>query len=369
MPTTPPPLKFDHKKGFEIETEHKNAIRELHGFGEKSTEQLMERYKLGKSTIHRVLGYDTTKRARPTRTGRPPKLSDARMNEVIEYCSEKWENRILDYDAVIRELGLECAASTLQKRLHQKGYYRCVACQKPYLTAAQVIGRLLWAITHIFWTKEWLKVLWSDEVTFLVGGRSAKERVTRKRGERTHPTCIQHQFHRGGTIPVNAWGAIGYGYKSPLLFIHGSGKKGAFTQKDYLAQVLAPHIQPILEAFAAITHLLRPSAEPLFMEDGNAAHGHKSTRNCCAQFRTKHGIILMPHPSTSPDMNPIEKCWRRIKQALHRRRHQPTTAAEMEAMVLEEWDRIPQDWINELVLKQEHWVQVLMERHGWSTPN
>jgi len=35
---TPPPRKFDHKKGFEIETEHKNAIRELYGFGEKLTE-------------------------------------------------------------------------------------------------------------------------------------------------------------------------------------------------------------------------------------------------------------------------------------------------------------------------------------------
>jgi hypothetical protein len=178
-------------------------------------------------------------------------------------------------------------------------------------------------------------VLWSDEVTFLVGGRSAKEKVTRKRGERTHPTCIQHQFHRSGTIPVNAWGAIGYGYKSPLLFIHRSGKSGAFTQKDYLAQVLS-RLPPILEAFASVTHLLRPSAEPLFMEDGNSAHGHKSKTNCCARYRTAHGIILMPYPSTSPDMNPIEKCWRRIKQALHRRRHQPTTAAEMEIAVLEE---------------------------------
>ena len=216
---------------------------------------------------------------------------------------------------------------------------------------------------------EWLKVLWSDEVTFLVGGRTVKRRVTRKKGERTHPTCIQHQFHRGHTTPVHAWGAIGYGYKSPLIFLHGSGKTGAFTQKDYLAQVLETQLTPILEAFAAITHQLRPVAEPLFMEDGNSAHGHKSTRNCCAKWRTAHGIILMPHPSTSPDMNPIEKCWRRIKQALHRRRKQPTTEAEMEAMVQEEWDRIPQEWINQLILKQEHWVHVLMERHGWSTPN
>ncbi len=124
-----------------------------------------------------------------------------------------------------------------------------------------------------------------------------------------------------------------------------------------------------MNAFAAVTHLLRPITEPLFMEDGNSAHGHKSTRNYGAQWRTKHGIILMPHPSTSPDMNPIEKCWRRIKQALHRRKHQLTNEAEIEAAVLEEWAAIPQEWINELVLKQERWVQVLMDRHGWSTPN
>jgi hypothetical protein len=121
-----------------------------------------------------------------------------------------------------------------------------------------------------------------------------------------------------------------------LLFIYGSSKKGAFTQKDYLTQVLETHLTPILEAFTAITHLLRPAAEPLFIEDGNSAYGHKSITNYCQRFRIKHGTILMPHPSTSPNMNPIEKCWRRIKQALYRRRKQPQTEAEMEEMVREE---------------------------------
>jgi transposase len=77
----------------------------------------------------------------------------------------------------------------------------------------------------------------------------------------------------------------------------------------------------------------------------------------------------MPYPSISPDINPIEKCWRRIKQALYRRRRQPTTEAEMEAMVLEKWARILQEWINSLVLKQEYWIYILIERRGWSTPN
>ena len=77
----------------------------------------------------------------------------------------------------------------------------------------------------------------------------------------------------------------------------------------------------------------------------------------------------MPHPSTSLDINPIEKCWRYIKQSLHRRPHQLTTVAEMRQAVREEWDAIPQDWINQLILKQEHWVNALMKRHGLSTPN
>ena len=45
-------------------------------------------------------------------------------------------------------------------------------------------------------------------------------------------------MHCRHTTPVHAFGAIGYSYKSPLLFVKGTGKNGAFTQKNYLEQVL-----------------------------------------------------------------------------------------------------------------------------------
>jgi transposase len=79
------------------------------------------------------------------------------------------------------------------------------------------------------------------------------------------------------------------------------------------------------------------------MEDGNLAHSYKSIRNCCARWRTIDGIIFMPHPSTSLDMNPIEKCWRWIKQRLHRLPHQPTNEAEMQAAVTKLWEEIPHE--------------------------
>ncbi len=127
-------------------------------------------------------------------------------------------------------------------------------------------------------------------------------------------------MHRGQTTPVHFFGAIGYGYKSSLV-----KQNRAFKETDYLAQVLEPWIQSFLEAFSAVCGIA------LFMEDGNSARGHQSLRNPCARWRASKGIVLFPHPAVSPDMNPIEKCWRRIKQALHRRQIQPTTE---EAMVI-----------------------------------
>ena len=190
MPPTTPPPQFDHSKGYEILTKDKEAIRQLHWQAKMPAWKIASNYKLQEREIYKILAYPAPERVRPSRKGRPQRLLDRRVDEIIKYCSEKWENRVLDYATLCKEMNLTCVPSTLQKRLHQRGYYRCTAYQKPYLTALQVIRRLLWAITHIFWHEEWLKVLWSDKVTFLVGGRTCKEKITRNKKERFHPTCI-----------------------------------------------------------------------------------------------------------------------------------------------------------------------------------
>jgi hypothetical protein len=82
--------------------------------------------------------------------------------------------------------------------MHQRGYYRCVGCQKPYVTQRQIHDRFFGALKIYLLAFEWFK---SFGLSFLIG---AKERVTRKRGERFHETCIQHQLHRGYEASVNA---------------------------------------------------------------------------------------------------------------------------------------------------------------------
>ena len=72
---TLPNLIPDHQLGFEIRTKHKEAIRQLHFLAHWGTSALAKVYKTGRSTIIRILKYDTPERARLTRTGRPRFLS------------------------------------------------------------------------------------------------------------------------------------------------------------------------------------------------------------------------------------------------------------------------------------------------------
>ena len=108
---------------------------------------------------------------------------------------------------------------------------------------------------------------------------------------------------------------------------------------------------------------------PTFMEDSNPAHGHKSITNPCAVYQEKHGIQVLNHPSASSDLNPIEKCWRAMKQSLYRRKIQPTNEIDMANAIIEEWNVLDQEWINGLITKQKHWIWEVVACRGWITPN
>jgi len=92
------------------------------------------------------------------------------------------------------------------------------------------------------------------------------------------------------------WGAIGWNYKSPLVFMEKlPGCKG-ICSKAYLQQVLQPVVFPLFDELGP---------EYIFMEDGSKVHAG-STR----LPRLQHGIRRFSWPPFSPDLNPIEKAWR-----------------------------------------------------------
>ena len=77
-----------------------------------------------------------------------------------------------------------------------------------------------------------------------------------------------------------------------------------------------------------------------------------------------HGIQLLDHPGISPDMNPTEKVWRQMRRCLLARIYQPSNTREMEQAMQEEWEAVPQEYINAEILKQKDWVRMLIKARG-----
>jgi hypothetical protein len=94
-PNTPP--MPEHVLGDEILTKHKEAIRQLYKQAKFMPSHLAVLYHVGESSINRVLRYDAPERARPTRTGPVYKLNDTLVNWIIEYLSETYRQRTINW--------------------------------------------------------------------------------------------------------------------------------------------------------------------------------------------------------------------------------------------------------------------------------
>jgi hypothetical protein len=120
-----------------------------------------------------------------------------------------------------------------------------------------------------------------------------------------------------GRVTVIIWEAIGWDYKSELVFIEKLPKRKGIYSKAYLQQVLEPVIFLLFDQL---------SLEYIFIEDGSKVH----TGNACLP-RLQHNIRGFYWPPSLPDLNPIEKVWRWIKEELKKLLYMPKSRKDLKA--------------------------------------
>ena len=84
--------------------------------------------------------------------------------------------------------------------------------------------------------------MWSDECSFDMSRGITKWVICTKR-KHYHSACCKSVF-KSNLISIPIWGAIGYNWKSPLVFLEGHGKRGRITMEDYKTQVLEAVVGP-----------------------------------------------------------------------------------------------------------------------------
>ena len=224
------------------------------------------------------------------------------------------------------------SSQTIRRRLHERGLHSRVAAQKPRLLAHHKAARLRWGREKRRYTRQqWNKCLFTDECRISLVPGSRRIRVWRRRGERRHNPHLVNpkELYGGGGIMV--WGGISHNGKTDLIIVNGN-----LTARRYRDEILLPHVLPYAGAIGNGFELVDDNARP--------HRGHEAN-----EFLDQNGIDRMQWPSKSPDFNPIEHVWAIIKDRINRKLTHRHTLADLRRMAVEEWQNLPQCFINRLI--------------------
>lgn len=108
------------------------------------------------------------------------------------------------------------------------------------------------------------------------------------------------------------------------------------------------------------------------VEDNSKVHGKKTTaknKGLYNRARLECWIYSINWPPKSPDLNPIEHCWRFIKQRLRNRKpHEGWSLEELTKAVINIWaHELTQDYFNKWIDSMQHRLKAIIERKGGVT--
>jgi hypothetical protein len=345
-----------------------------------SNNSLFRRLGIAKSSAYRILASESLNPSDRTfhndpavkeTRGRPKLITDqdlSRMEAILESCDV--QGRSMTWETLGYEAGLDVSVDTIRRAMGTLNYHKCIACQKGWVSDKLGQLRKEWAATMLerYPTLEhWKRVRFSDEVHFCLGPQG-RLMIIRRPGERYCQNCIQSEPKQQDTDKkrIHAWGAIGYNFKSPLVFYNiPSNSNGKMTQQAYIDQILEPVVKPWIDA----------GHDFVLEEDGDSGHGPPRAKgNIVVDWKEKHGLKHYFNCPGSPDMAPIEDAWQPSKQYVRHYGHWEPD--ETRTLAQEGWDGITQEWINRRILSMPARLEALKNSErgeligygGWLQP-
>ncbi|GFV94662.1 transposable element Tcb1 transposase [Trichonephila clavipes] len=217
----------------------------------------------------------------------------------------------------------QISRKTVARRLRGGGLYarRPVVCVP--LTRQHRTARLQWCREHHNWTeKDWACVLFSDESRFSLSSDCRRQLIWRESDTAYRPENIQEK-DRYPTCSIMVWAGIMINGRTRLHVV----ANGTMTGQRYIDEVLLPH-------------------------------------DCL----DSEGIQCLVWPARSPDLNPIENVWNALGRQNAGRNYLPTNKNTLIRALTEEWDKLPQQLLNNVVQFMVRRVECCITLHGGHIP-
>ncbi|GFX61545.1 transposable element Tcb2 transposase [Trichonephila clavipes] len=217
----------------------------------------------------------------------------------------------------------QISRKTVARRLRGGGLYarRPVVCVP--LTRQHRTARLQWCREHHNWTEQdWACVLFSDESTFSMSLDCRRQLIRRESGTAYRPENIQEK-DRYPTCSIMVWAGIMINGRTRLHVV----ANGTTTGQRYIDEVLLPH-------------------------------------DCL----DSEGIQRLVWPARSPDLNPIENVLEALGRQVAGRNYPPTNKNTLIRALTEEWDKLPQQLLDNVVQSMVRRVECCITLHGGHIP-
>ncbi|GFU72799.1 transposable element Tcb1 transposase [Trichonephila clavipes] len=130
---------------------------------------------------------------------------------------------------------------------------------------------------------------------------------------------------------------------------------GTMTGQRYTDEVLLPHV--CLSVVLAVINLF-------FLDDNATCHRTLAVQDCL----DSEGIQRLVCPLRSLDLNPIENVWDALGRQVAGRNNPPTNKNTLIRALTEEWDKLPQQLLDNAVQCMVRRVECCITLHGGHIP-
>ncbi|GFY28734.1 transposable element Tcb2 transposase [Trichonephila clavipes] len=210
---------------------------------------------------------------------------------------------------------------------------------------------LQWCREHHNWTEQdWACVLFSDESRFSLSSDCRRQLIWRESGTAYRPENIQEK-DRYPTRSIMVWAGIMMNGRTRLHVV----VNGTMTGQRYIDEVLLPHVRLFRGAVGD---------KFVFMDDNATC-----LRTLAVQGSLdSEGIQRLVRPARSPDLNPIENVWDALGRQVAGRNYPPTNKNTLIRALTEEWDKLPQQLLDNVVQSMVRRVECCITPHGGHIP-